>query len=237
MTGMLASVTNIDEALMVLNAGANIVDLKDPAKGALGALDSAQVRKIRTKIGPQPVLSATIGDLPMAPDTILGAVNEMASTGVDYVKIGFFPGGDWMGAINALAEPAQAGIRLVAVFFGDTEINIEWVAHLANAGFSGAMIDTQDKNSGSLTAVCSKATLESFVNAVQTHQLLCGLAGSLKKNDIPQLLELAPDYLGFRSALCVRNQRTKSLDETEVRAIRMLIDDGHQTQRAILRKQ
>ncbi len=227
MTGMLASVTNIDEARMVLNAGANIIDLKDPAKGALGALDTAQVLEIRTKIGPQPVLSATIGDLPMAPDTILNAVTEMAATGVDYVKIGFFPGGDWEGVIDALAEPAQAGIQLVAVIFGDTEIDIEWVAHLAKAGFSGAMIDTRNKNNGSLTAVCSNATLKSFVNTVQTHQLLCGLAGSLKKHDIPKLLKLAPDYLGFRGALCVQNQRTKNLDEAQVSAIRALIDNAH----------
>jgi len=227
MTGMLASVTNIDEARIVLNAGANIIDLKDPSMGALGALDTIEIRKIREKIGPQTILSATIGDLPMVPNRILNAVTKMTMTGVNYVKIGFFPGGDWMGTINALAKHAQAGIQLVAVFFGDTEIDTKWVAILAKAGFSGAMIDTRNKNSGSLTTVCSKSTLKSFVKTVQAHQLLCGLAGSLRKHDIPQLLQLGPDYLGFRGALCIRNQRTKSLDEAEVRSIRILIGNNH----------
>ena len=32
--------------------------------------------------------------------------------------------------------------------------------------------------------------------------LLTGLAGSLEAADVPRLLLLAPDYLGFRGALC-----------------------------------
>ncbi|HEV7911681.1 MAG TPA: (5-formylfuran-3-yl)methyl phosphate synthase, partial [Methylocella sp.] len=38
---MLASVTNPAEAEAVRAGGADIIDLKDPAKGALGALDAA----------------------------------------------------------------------------------------------------------------------------------------------------------------------------------------------------
>ena len=40
MTLMLASVTNPAEAEAVWAGGADIIDLKDPAKGALGALDA-----------------------------------------------------------------------------------------------------------------------------------------------------------------------------------------------------
>ncbi|MGZ8193906.1 MAG: (5-formylfuran-3-yl)methyl phosphate synthase, partial [Methylobacter sp.] len=38
MTGMLASVNSVAEALLVLGANVDIIDLKQPAFGALGAL-------------------------------------------------------------------------------------------------------------------------------------------------------------------------------------------------------
>ena len=38
MTGMLASVNSVAESLLVLSAGVDIIDLKQPALGALGAL-------------------------------------------------------------------------------------------------------------------------------------------------------------------------------------------------------
>ena len=46
MTGMLASVNTIDEALWVLNAGVDIIDLKEPANGALGALEPETITTI-----------------------------------------------------------------------------------------------------------------------------------------------------------------------------------------------
>ena len=41
MTALLASVTDLQEARMALKGGANIIDLKDPARGALGAVSNA----------------------------------------------------------------------------------------------------------------------------------------------------------------------------------------------------
>ena len=45
MTGFLASVTSAAEAEIVLAAGADIIDLKDPHSGALGALPSPVTRE------------------------------------------------------------------------------------------------------------------------------------------------------------------------------------------------
>ncbi len=64
MTAMLASVRTLDEALLALAGGADIIDLKDPARGALGALDQATARNIVAAIGGRAPVSATIGDLP-----------------------------------------------------------------------------------------------------------------------------------------------------------------------------
>ncbi|MGR9054210.1 MAG: (5-formylfuran-3-yl)methyl phosphate synthase, partial [Gammaproteobacteria bacterium] len=74
MTGMLASVADLDEALEVLSVGVDIIDLKRPAHGALGALDTDTVAAIVDRIQGRCPLSATIGDLPMEPNTVSRAV-------------------------------------------------------------------------------------------------------------------------------------------------------------------
>jgi len=220
MTGMLASVENLDEALCVLEAGADIIDLKAPSLGALGALPLDTVREIAAALNGRRPASATVGDLPMDPRTVRPAVEAMAATGVYYVKIGFFPGGDWDGTIAALAPVAARGVRLVAVLFGDRQPDLAYVKTLSAAGFHGVMLDTQDKGGGSLTQVCAPENLRGFVAEAKAHGLLCGLAGSLRLADIPPLLKLRPDYLGFRGALCRQHERTASLDASAVRAIR-----------------
>ena len=47
MTLFLASVRDVAEAETALLAGADIIDLKDPAQGALGAVDPATTRSRR----------------------------------------------------------------------------------------------------------------------------------------------------------------------------------------------
>ena len=121
MTGMLASVNCVAEALLVLEAGVDIIDLKQPALGALGALDIIVVQEIVTEVNQRCPVSATIGDLPMQPQVVFNAVKAMAETGVDYVKIGFFPGGDWQGTLDQLSLLSDQGYRLIAVLFADTQ--------------------------------------------------------------------------------------------------------------------
>ena len=228
MTGMLASVENLEEALCVLEAGADIIDLKAPSSGALGALPVETVKEIAAALAGRRPLSATIGDLPMDPAMVSSAVETMAGTGVDYVKIGFFPGGDWSRTISSLSPLAARGIRLVAVLFGDQSPALSHIGRLAGAGFTGAMLDTQDKTAGSLTQVCPLEYLRDFVAETKAHGLLCGLAGSLRQADIPLLLALRPDYLGFRGALCRQHERTAGLDKSAVQAIRACLP-SHQS--------
>lgn len=213
MSGFLASVRNLDEALVAAATGVvDILDLKAPERGALGALDVPDVATIVTRLKGTPTISATIGDLPLVPGEVANAVRAMAATGVDYVKIGLFPGGDVSGTLAALAPLARSGVRLVAVLFGDEDPRPELAGPLAAAGFAGCMLDTADKARGALTQLCTPAQLECFVTGVRRHGLLCGLAGSLRREDIPALLRLQPDYLGFRGALCRGHSRTQQLD-------------------------
>jgi uncharacterized protein (UPF0264 family) len=225
MTGMLASVNSIAEALLVLSAKVDIIDLKQPASGALGALDINLIKQIIAEIDERCPVSATIGDLPMQPDLVFNAVKTMAETGVDYIKIGFFPEGDWLETVNKLSVLSQQNIALIAVLFADNQPDLTIVDSLKDAGFTGVMLDTMDKKNGSLMQVMKKTEIGQFVRLAKSRQLLCGLAGSLKLQEIPVLMPYQPDYLGFRGALCLQHNRTAQLNKTSIMRIKQAIQD------------
>jgi len=222
MTGMLASVNSIAEALLVLNAEVDIIDLKQPERGALGALDTDLVRQIVAEIAGRCPVSATVGDLPMQPDIVFNAVRAMADTGVDYVKIGFFPDGDWCATVEKLAELTPQA-ALIAVLFADAQPDFTIISALQQAGFAGVMLDTMNKHKGSLTQVMTHADIAQFVGLSRQHSLLCGLAGSLRLDDIAALIPYRADYLGFRGALCEQHQRVGQLNQAAITQIKQAI--------------
>jgi len=81
------------------------------------------------------------------------------------------------------------------------------------------MLDLSDKHGGSLFERVPMPALERFVRAVQRTGRLAGVAGALRETDVPALRALAPDYAGFRSAVCV-GERTGVLDAVRVRRLR-----------------
>jgi dihydroneopterin aldolase len=222
MTRLLASIGAPEEVEIALTGGADIVDLKDPSTGALGALSLETIEQMLETIAARRSVSAVTGDLPMDPDLLRGRVEEIAATGVDFVKVGLFPDAAIHDCIRALAGPARS-TRLVGVLFADKSPDFELVTALAAAGFTGAMLDTAGKAAGSLTAHLGVDLIARFVAACRKHRLLCGLAGGLEPPDVPRLLALKPDVLGFRGALCGRNGRSGRLDPQAFALIRTLI--------------
>ncbi len=219
MTKMLASVNSLAEAQLILNSTADIIDLKQPKQGALGALSINDVRQIVSQVNNKKPVSATIGDLPMQADLVFNAVLAMSETGVDFIKIGLFPGGDWQGTLSKLAALSQQGKQLIAVLFADQAPDFETIELLKKNGFSGVMLDTMKKSSGSLPQLMPYDRLAGFIKKVKQAGMLSGLAGSLKAEDIPKLLPLNADYLGFRGALCEEHNRTAALNKESINKV------------------
>jgi dihydroneopterin aldolase len=222
MTLLLASVTGPDEAALVLAHGADIIDLKDASNGALGALAPDVVRATVAAVRRRRPVSAVSGDLPMEPKVVAAAVEIMARTGVDYVKVGLFPGPGREQCVRALAPLARTS-KIIGVMFADCGADNALVQLMADCGFVGAMLDTADKRAGRLLDCMDAASLRNFVSICREHGLMTGLAGSLEAPDVPRLLLLEPDYLGFRGALCVGRDRRARIDPASVGIIRELI--------------
>lgn len=227
MTKMLASVADLAEMEIAISGGADIIDFKDPKAGALGAVARDIVHQAVKAVAGRRTTSAVLGDLPMDPGTIRANAEEMAATGVDYVKVGFFPSPNAVICAGALAAVA-ARTKLIAVLFADREPDFGLLDVFARHGLHGVMIDTADKTRGRLLDHLPPERIPAFVDRARSLGLKVGLSGSLEAPDIPRLLPFTPDFLGFRGALCGRSRRTATISAEAVKHIRLLIPEERQ---------
>ncbi|SFL86240.1 (5-formylfuran-3-yl)methyl phosphate synthase [Methylobacterium pseudosasicola] len=212
---LLVSVRDLAEAEAAQLAGADLIDAKDPERGALGALDMELVAEIVARVAGAAVTSAVADPTP-------GSVAAMARTGVDWVKTGLDARHRRDKATMA-ALTAAAPSRLIAVLFAEDGPAAQCVPALARAGFAGAMIDTSGKTGARLPDLAEPEALGAFTAACRAHGLMSGLAGSLRVTDIPVLSAHRPDYFGFRGGLCRDFDRHNGIDPLRVaEAVRAL---------------
>jgi uncharacterized protein (UPF0264 family) len=217
---LLVSAKNLAEALAAASAGADFIDLKDPTAGALGGLSIQRIAAITAALRerhPAGAISATIGDADGTPIAdVLMRVAAVAACGVDYVKVGV-EGDDGPPLLDALA---RCGAPVVPVLIADRGVDFGLVERaLSSAVYPALMLDSMDKRAGSLLQRLELAPLRAFVAAARARSTLCGLAGALRIDDVPQLHALAPDFAGFRSAVCV-GERDGALDAQRVGALK-----------------
>ena len=216
---LLVSVRSIDEALLAADGGAHFIDLKEPSAGALGGLPVATIRAIVAALRLQgrglPV-SATIGDLSMDDvPAVLARVAEVGDCGVDYVKVGIPREPGAAAVLDALARVSHA---VVPVFIADRGLDNALIELACVLRFPGVMADTADKLAGSLFDAVPAAELQHFVARVRSAGALVGLAGALRLPQLPALRALAPDFAGFRSAVCGADRRA-ALDPQRLREL------------------
>ena len=226
MTLFLASVTGADEALTALTHGADIIDLKDVSTDALAGRPAVDVRAVVTAVAGRRPVSAVAGMPAMPPPDMTAAAESVAAAGADFVKLALPPGPHAVETIRGLSALANR-VKLVGVLFADMEDEDLGRDHtrvdlMTQCGFYGVMLDTARKGSGRLLDHMDIAALSRFVAGARARRLTVGLAGSLEPPDIPRLLLLAPDILGFRGALCVGG-RDGRIEGTAVTLIRELI--------------
>src|SRR5262245_60224220 len=126
---LLASACDAAEAAAAIRAGADIVDLKDPRRGVLGACDGATLAAAaaaRDRLAIERPLSAAIG--PARDPAAAGHAGRAARLGFDYVKTGLdgvADRGEAVGLLRALClsvRAGSAGAGLVAATYADAAV-------------------------------------------------------------------------------------------------------------------
>ncbi|CAH9013962.1 (5-formylfuran-3-yl)methyl phosphate synthase [Candidatus Nitrosacidococcus sp. I8] len=224
MNGWLASVSNLDEVKQLLNNSLipDILDLKEvnSDKDPFGVLPIKVIQQAAQLMHNHCRISVTIGSVFTDSSQICNIAMEVAAAKVDYLKIGLLSNNIISVASQSLQSLASQNTSLVGVLFVDNLFSFSWIPVLQENGFKGVMLDTLTKNGSGLLNYLSLKQIQYFIDISHSNSLAVGLAGSLRIEDIPLLLPLQADYLGFRGALCRNQDRRESLDLIASRSIK-----------------
>lgn len=219
MTLMLASVVDAAEAKLAFDGGADVIDFCDLGGGPLGPIDAAMIASALAAIDKPAMVSAALGAPPYDAETISARAQALVAAGVGTLRLAPDALGQLEGALFRLARKA----RLVGALFADRNPDFGALERLSTLGFHGALIDVAEKGGGRLFDHLPPARIEAFCRRCHELNLAAWVAGSLQTPDIPRLMIVEPDVLGFRSALCRRGRREGPLEPRRIRLVRDLI--------------
>lgn len=219
---LLVSAINIEEAKEALKGGADILDVKNPKEGSLGASFPWIIKQISDYANNKTVVSTTIGDVPYKPGTVSLAALGSAVSGSNYVKVGLYGTRNYQEALevmNAVVKTVKEyddTITVVACGYADAKqigsVLPEDIPKMAvNSNSDVAMLDTYQKDGRRLTDFLNKEELSQFTKQTHDYGLEVALAGSVNKKDIQLLEEIDCDIMGVRGCVCTggdRNQGT-----------------------------
>jgi (5-formylfuran-3-yl)methyl phosphate synthase len=217
---LLISPKNEAEAVEAIAGGADIIDVKNPLEGALGANYPWVIKKIKALTPRGIEVSCTLGDAPNLPGSFSLAALGAASLGVDYVKVGLYGLKTPEEAIFLLQQVTKAAkncnpkIKVAAAGYADAlkigSLNPALIPEIAHkASVDVAMLDTATKNGTTLFDYQTSKQLEAFVDSVHSFGLQAALAGSLRKQDLAVVYRLGADIAGLRGAACIGSDRNE----------------------------
>jgi uncharacterized protein (UPF0264 family) len=205
---LLVSPSSISEARH--SAAADIIDVKKPSEGSLGANFPWVIREIR-EFSKKPV-SAAIGDFNYKPGQASLAAYGAACAGADYVKIGLaFDGHDQArelisAVVRAVKEPFPKKYVVIAAYSDYVRMHsispFDMAPIAAECGADYAMVDTGIKDRQSTFAFMDEKALRTFTVGNRKLGLGTALAGALKFEDIDALKRIDPDIIGVRGMVC-----------------------------------
>jgi (5-formylfuran-3-yl)methyl phosphate synthase len=216
---LLVSPINREEAIIASRGGADIVDVKNPKEGSLGANFPWIIRDVKEVVNGRQPISATIGDFNYKPGTASLAALGAAAAGADYIKVGLYDIQTEEQALDLLTKVTQAvkdydsTKRVVASGYSDYK-RINSISPLllpaiaAEAGIDVVMVDTAIKDGKSTFEFMDEKTLKEFTDLAHEHGLENAIAGSLKFEDLPILERIGPDIIGVRGMVCGGDRRT-----------------------------
>jgi uncharacterized protein (UPF0264 family) len=233
---LMVSVINPEEVPIAIAGGADILDVKNPGEGSLGAQTPHVLRGVRT-ITPDAVkVSAAIGDVPNLPGTVSLAALGAATCGVDYVKVGLYGPKSAEDAVCLLKAVRQAvegfpAVRVIAAGYVDAQragtLDPRWLPDIAwKAGVSGCLLDTHIKDGCNLFDFLDPGTLASLAAEAHASGLLFAVAGALQAEHLGQIQEVGADIVGVRTAACRGNRRDGPLDVGKIRVLRKRLGIG-----------
>jgi uncharacterized protein (UPF0264 family) len=217
---LLVSVRSAVEARIAVDAGVDLIDIKEPNRGSLGAADIRTIAEIVTAVNGEAPLSAALGELR---DVDMARLCDLQ--GICYAKFGLSGMADepdWQKLFAAAVNALPSDVSAVAVIYADharakaPASEDIFVAATRNQ-CAAVLIDTFIKDGATLLDYFSLDDLRSVADAVHARGMLLVAAGSLTISSAQPVAQCGADYVAVRGAVC-KSSRASELDAALVRS-------------------
>ncbi|MGZ7159678.1 MAG: (5-formylfuran-3-yl)methyl phosphate synthase [Methanobacterium sp.] len=234
---LLISPINTAEAHEAILGGADIIDVKNPKEGSLGANFPWVIKSIREMTPKNMLVSATLGDVPYKPGTVALAALGASVSGADYIKVGLYGTKNYDEALEVMKNVVKTvndyneDAIVVASGYADATrvgaVDPMEIPHVAaDAGAKIAMVDTAVKDGKTLFDSMDEEKISIFNDEIHDYGLKSALAGSIKKDQLQTLYNLGCDVVGIRGAACVDGDRNSGqIHRSAVMELKKLMDN------------
>lgn len=231
-TGLLVSVRSACEAEAALAGGADLIDVKEPSRGPLGAADFGVIAEVVEAVRGRAPVSAALGEWRERAESQRSNPVRLPRD-VAYAKWGL---ADIAPDLAETEGPRKALADIRRTPFGDLCVLVayadhrrmrspdpEWLADQAAAlHFAAFLIDTGAKDDTTLLDWVEVSRLASIRSRLAAAGVPVTLAGSLDERAITTLLPLRPDWFAVRGAACTGGRKGIVCSD-RVRRLRSLI--------------
>jgi uncharacterized protein (UPF0264 family) len=225
--GLLVSVRDAAEADVALEGGADVIDIKEPSRGSLGAADADVVAAVAAAVSGRLPISVAAGELldwrlKASPDFV-----EAVARSAKFIKFGLSgcaEFGDWPARWQKALAALPGRVEPVAVAYADWQTAraptpVQVMTYAVATGCRTLLVDTWDKSGGDLFEHWPAARLAEFGRQVRGVGVHLVLAGSLRTATLPAAVRCQPTLIAVRGAVC-DGDRSGRISLARVRDVR-----------------
>lgn len=216
---LLISIRSIEEVKVVNGLNIDIIDLKEPKNGPIGMLDFIDIKKIVLALRDNNFcgkISTTfeLNDGNLSRNDI-AKLEDLGSVGLDYIKVGISADGNTWENLKKFTKSLSKiknrvlENKLILVLMITDKHSFKFVKNISPSmvgKFSGIMIDTLDKENGSVFDIVNFTELSIIKKFALENNIDFGIAGSLDVSHTSLINQLQPNWAGYRGGVCLKKR-------------------------------
>lgn len=218
---LLVSVRNAEEAAIALEAGAALLDVKEPSKGSLGMAHHEAVAAVLEVAAGRVPVSAALGE--WSPNILTDACwhLELPLTYIKWGLAGYANQPGWGEDLLETRRQVPVNREIVTVAYADWETAnslppLELARFAKRFRYRAFLLDTYRKDGSCLLDYLKPVEIKEIVESLQRSSITVALGGSLKPEHLKQLKGITPDYYAVRGSVCAGGKRGETLDPTRI---------------------
>lgn len=216
---LLVSVRDSEEARFAADAGVPIIDVKDPANGPLGFAGESQITAVQKTV-PTSIVSAALGELVdwhASPLSLARPLN-FAKFGLAGMSAGWCD--RWQSVTDSLGSAVKQWVAVAYADFAAVEAPApEDVLCQLKARADILLVDTYEKNGVNSIQQLGVRRLQDLRQMAHESNLRMALAGQLAADDLDDIVQIQPDILAVRGAVCVGDNRKNRVNVSGIREL------------------